>query len=710
MNNVSKLPGVWLGDDKGAEAFREMFRKINRYYRRGHFEIRIDPSIGTEVPPKDEKWAEALKLQDAAQALSEIAIECWERKQVPAKHYRPVLRSIVNAYEIQDYFLSVPESLRLFLNNFSDSILARPAADFFGTVCEVAVTHINDFNDEQAEKEYILLANEFLLMVMCSINSLYRHHSPKAYKLGLQKLEQVDSLINQLNAKKPRKSLALKGLQRYLFGRMSFGVGDFAAAEVAFKASADSYSERIKTRLDSPTEESEQSADEIEEARLLSLRRATLARCLGIAYLYVVQGKLREAIDLLDNWVPLLALDCGRIIVAYCELIRASASRALHSDKDDILEKCEIRVNECLLVFENHVPSSHYPKRAILELELIKHFRSKLLLKASRRSSKGEKERVKQSLTQTYTDSLHKLNDVKAFARAEGDAERENPRLLNEALILAAQLRRTHLKMMRELGSVGPTDAIRIIEECITEASEAVRLSESMKQQHCEALMALGQALQYQQTIKRESKQYNSDNSNTDWREGPRVEYLEALSANRNENPRITAQVFLLLAELEMEDQGNYFKARKYFKKYQEISGSVQHRFCLDKAESLNRKLERLNTDFSIDINSQTSLDLKTKQSELRAFLVQQAMYRIAQQNADQLPAKDKKSDARPDDNDERSRANLADKLRRETKLSVLANGFMKELGLPRKTAYDLATEKLEEFKSLASPQDSYTR
>lgn len=704
MENVNRLRGVFLGDEQGAAAFQEMFRKVNRYYRRGHFEIRIDPATGDEVRPADANWAEGLTLQDAARALSEIAMEYWERKQVPSQYYQPVLRSIVIAYEIQDYFLDVPDRLKLFLDNFS-AVLAT-AADLKETVLEIALMHIQDFDERQAEDEYTRLANEFLLLVMSSINSLYRQHSPEAYDLGLQQLQQVERLIKQLDTRKRRESLGLLGLQRYLLGRMSFGVGNFSDADRAFRDSAHSYSERIKARIKSKSADPEQSADDLEETRLLSLRRATLARCLGSAYLYVVQGRLREAIDLLDTWVPLLALDCGRIIAEYCELIRISASRALNSHDDQILAECEDRIRSCLEVFNKYVENSHYPRRAILELVLIKHFRSSLLFQASRYSSRSEKERVKDSLTKSYMEGLHQLEDVKAFARAGGKPESENPRLLIEALTLSAQIRRNHLSMARELGSISSIDAMSAIEECIKEAREAIRLSESMKQQHCEALMALGQALQYQQTINRESRETHSENSNTAWREKARAEYLKTLSANRNENPRITASVFLLLVELEMEDQGNYFKAKKYFEKYKKIAGLVEHRFCLDMATSLEIKFERPDSDFSIDIDSEVSLDLKYWQGKLQAFLIQQAMNRIAQQYLNQLPAKDKKGDARPNDDNERANFILADKLRRETKLSILANGFIKELGLRRKSAYDLAGKRLQDFKNLASQPD----
>ena len=512
---------------------------------------------------------------------------------------------------------------------------------------------------------------------------------------------------------KRQKSFGLLGLQRYLAGRILFGLGRFNEAEKAFAESAEFYSERIKLKSRGEAK----STHGIDEDHLLSLRRTMLARCLGSAYLYFVQSRLERALELLKIGVPILTLDCGRVIAAYCDLIEAMATRALYADTDEKLVKreeveeelkgCEEKVRASEATFEKFVPHAHYSKLCQLERIRIKEARAKIGFDAY----DGPEEKLRDDVNAHYDEIYLLLEEVTQFAGPPEPTDDRNRRLVTAALVLRSQSRRHHLRRLHKIEPLG-ADRRALIKECVEFAVAAYKNAGALKQLKCEALLAWGHALQfYHFTAPVKMSEEGDEGMAERRREEIRQKYFEALDVNNQQNPKITATALLCLTELEMTGRGNYYLAKRYFEKYETLAPQIEDSICRRYAKNLREQLERPHADFFVDATFKERLSLKYWKDELQEFLIRQAMYRTARERRGALPTQDSKSKKGGQVKDKKEVATnrsgkASGKSERHTSQSILTKGFMDELKISRAHASAFAKKHLPEFKQIAQIEE----
>lgn len=690
--------------------YEDRFLKVNEYYRHGLLEACVNEETYESLDGETNK--QSLTLEDAAARLADVAMSKLAflesnglaggnstsgREHLTPHEFKVYARSIVNAYEISDYFLNRPERLDLFLENILNLLSPRSVAGLLPSVGALVNGYLEEEGANLPDSALVKIADELILMALCAANSIYRNHTTRKYEEGRKCLQDIGAMIDELKVSKGRNSYGLLGLQRYLLGRVLFGLGHFRECETAFAESAEFYSERIK--LMSLTEV--KTSDTIEEARILSLRRATLARCLGSAYLYFVQSKLERSLDLLKIGVPILTLDCGRVNAAYCDLIQAMATRAKYTDNPHKLTDCEDKVRNCLEIFKRYVPKGHYVPRCQLELIRIKDCQA--IIDFPERTDDGEG--LEDRLNEHYWEIYREIGEVIAFTNSREQTSDHNRRMAAAAFILRSQCRRHHLRMLYK--SNLPMESQRDqIDECIKDAEEALEKAGTIKQLRCEAHLAWGQALQFKHDVATQVTA-GDDGGGDGWREYIREKYFDALSENDKENPRITATALLCLTELEMTGRVNYYYSKRYFEKYEKVAQQIEDRKCRLFADELRKRLELPHTDFFVDVDSDQGLKPSFWKKRLEEFLIKQAMYRIARRHKGKLPARDQKKGAKIKETGASHNSAVEEsssapaKPGRETTQSILTKGFMEELHISRVAAYDLAFNELEEFKKI---------
>jgi GGDEF domain-containing protein len=694
--------------------FEEKAGKVNQYYRRGLFEARLDAHtyeiIGTET-------TDGISLDDAAATLAEVAmrklsfLESDEQAEGPppggqgsfkAHEIKVYARSITNAYELADYFLRAPQDIDRFLKNILNLLVRNVGDGLLQTVASRVRRYMPEGQADLFEDNLVRIADEFLLMGLCAVHSIYRGHTAHKYEEAWQQLQILERMIRELGIVKKQKSFGLLALHQYLAGRILFGLGRFNEAEKAFAESAEYYSERIKSKSRAEAKP----VNGVDEEHLLSLRRTMLARCLGSAYLYFVQSKLERSLELLKIGVPILTFDCGRVIAAYCDLIEAMATHALYADDDDKLVECEEKVLACGATFERYVPHGHYLQLCQLELIRIKESRAKIAFDGF----DGSNEILRAEINHHYKGIYRLLEEVTDYAGAHQSDDDRNRRLATAALILRSQSRRHHLRRLHKIEPLGEEQR-RHIKECVRYAEAAYKKAGAMKQLKCEALLAWGQALQFDHFTAPGRAAEDAAKVEEARREEIREKYFEALTENDRQNPRITATALLGLTELEMTGRGNYYLAKRYFEKYDKIAPQIEDSMCRLYAKNLRAQLERPHADFFVDADHKERLSFTYWKKELEKFLIRQAMYRIARERRGELPAQDTKPEkgGRGKDKKENS-ANKAGsasgKPGRQTRQSILTRGLMEELKLSRAHASVFAGKNLEEFKRIAREEE----
>ncbi|HEX8197673.1 MAG TPA: hypothetical protein VF571_15880 [Pyrinomonadaceae bacterium] len=711
------------------EEFREKHDKVNRLYRGGFFESTLDMET-YELRETDADGG--IALDTAAVDLAKTAIDklSFVKSYLNAKPVLPAIedrlsvnefniyaRSIANAYEIADYFVQTPGDMVEFLRRFLDLLTRKKEDKISSIVTEFAKDCLltpdsNSVTSDPEEfklpdSEMFNLANEFLLMSLCAVNSIYRIHTKQQYEKGLESLEIIEGKIEDLSDKKSRPSFGLLGLHSYLSGRLFFALGSFKEAEKAFADSADFYSERVKSKFRSE----DKSLDKPDEARILSVRRTMLARCLGSAQLYYEQSKLEKSLELLKIGVPILTLDCGKVIETFCDQLQAMATRALHADDDERLKECEKKIDACLKVYEKYVTHSNFVPRCLLEKIRIRDCRTKLKF-AEFDDSKQGKIDCSNYIEEQFQKNLDIFTEID-----EKHTDSGNHRLEAEVSILRSQTNRHRLVMLHKIGMGSSAEAKSIVNDCIEYAKKAFEITVGMKQLQSESLLAWGQALQFVNRVAAENRgetEHSEEPSEEikKQREIIREKYFDALK--ENESPKITATAFLCLTELEMVGRGNYFYAKRYFQKYESVASEVEDRKCQLFAESLRERLERPRSEFFVDYHVEHRLNPIYWKKKLDDFLIEQAMREIARARREKLPAKDSKilkKDSKDQKTDNRAGDTndpAADKPGRETIQSVLTAGFEKYLKLKRAAASNLAGAKLKKFKEIYEEEKKF--
>lgn len=678
-----------MGEQISFKVFDERFRNVNKNYRRGLFEARLDPETFELL---DQSPPHAISLEEAALELartaidrlafvgSEVVIPSFGQERISTEIFKTYARSIVNAYELTDYFLRDSKMFDPFLNGILALLLKRASDDILSTVNALVKGHV-------AEPELPKIGDEFLLLALCAVNSVYRGGTNK-FDEGCKVLVTLERMIVELGHAKHHKSFGLLGLHRYLRGRLQFGLGRLKEAEESFAESAHFYSQRIKIRSTSEIK----SPNEIEEARILSLRRATLARCLGTAYLFYVQSRLERSVELLRIGVPILTLDCGRVNTAYCELIEVMATRALHADNDEKLINCEQQVQASLGVFEEYVPHGHYMPRGLLELARIKDCRAKQAFDQDRWEDSQNLFQEIESLLNRVVGLVPDIDNTRHRA------------ILAGAFILRSQISRHRLRMHYKKKAL-PLNASDRVAECISDAQVALDYATS-KQQRCEALLTLGQARLFSNTVAFEELKMSPIEMRAA-HESVLAQYSEALSENGGENPRITAIALLGLTELEMTASGNYYYAKRYFERFESVVLQIEDRKCRLFAENLRSQLDRPHTDFFVDPNSKEGLNPRHWHNKLNAFLREQVMYQTARKFRGKLDLPDQKKGAKSnDDRENQSTNDVAPKKGKQTRQSILTKSLSEELKISRAAASTLARDLLPDFKRIIDEEE----
>jgi len=243
---------------------------------------------------------------------------------------------------------------------------------------------------------------------------------------------------------------------------------------------------------------------------------------------------------------------------------------------------------------------------------------------------------------------------------------------------------------------------LKNIDFALADAERAWQLAKGMKQLECDALIVMGliyrkkaigfspskvgSSIHIPNTKKKiflENKHKSADC------------FFDALFLNNEENPRVTVISYLRLAELETLYQPNYLLAKFYFERYEKQKHKVEHKYVLELAEKLEKRLlEKRVPEFYLDTSK--SLKYKEWSDDLKRCLISHAIYRKAIEIGGIMPAKRRRSE----NTISRNRTSTDNKTR-QTRQSLLAETFKETIGLAQQEAYSLANKHLKEFENI---------
>lgn len=670
--------------------FTELFKIVNSYYRKGLFEDDFDFSA---LESGLFAQSTVVKLKSAANILYQKARTAWNTGSIPLQHFSSVLRSITISFEIDEYYLSVPQEKKNFFLGFCESFLEEKGTDTYKSLqtgMSKFTTKIEGFPDPPPIEAFIKLADELLLFCLCGVNVRYQQHSFESYQKGLRETERVLEFIDSVAHLKTQssyslsptiivesRSTGLKGLANYFRGRFLFALGRFHEAESAFRLSSLMYLEKMNLMVP-------QAGEDYAEARTLSLRRSNLAEVIGLTNLYLVESRIDEALEILKRVRPLLKFGSGQLMIAYCDLLNTSVSRAKYSSNSEMLESLEKVAEDCLKTFEMFVPYSHFPHRANIELSLIYFYRAKNLPS----SKKDERKKL-------YDKCLAKLNKAVHYAEQKsGNNRYKNRRILVEALTI-----RSHIQ--RNIADINENLFPASIKKAFEDAENAEIISRGLTQLESDAAISLGivyRDLYIQKSAIPADKQNLEEFTaqTDDLKKKSRDCFFRALELNIDYNPRVSAICYLRLTELEMLYQTNYLRAKLFFSRFKEIEKRVGHQYVLEFANDLEKILEeRSNFEFFVDPSKE--LNFSYWKNELEKFLIEQTIFYTAREIQGNLPARRKRNDrsilSGPENQAYKKRS-------RETRQSVLAKALTQKMGMAPNKAYEVASSRLEEFEN----------
>lgn len=468
------------------------------------------------------------------------------------------LRLKTLVYEALDYSACVPEGLGEDLfrvaQKFDPTTLAQRAEELGG-----------EFRYVDARTAVI---KDLLIASVFGAHYLYRKHEATAYDQGLMILSRlVDYIDNYLpdQHQKPRASFGLSGLAHYLLGRILLARGDFNKAHDEFRISAEAYAARLRQK-ELFLRENRIGLDEFEEKRSVTLRRAAIVSAFGDGYLSFERSQIRRALEMLTLARAVLAQTEDNIYVFYVDLLYWACKRALHSSDLHRLNEVIREMDSCMKAIGRLVPHTHHLHRAGTEMALSYYYRAKL---------------------QAETDNAAANNDCSAAMALVDDAityaANKNPHLMADSLIIRSHIFRLRYRLDQS--------SARSLTSALQDAERALGLSKDLPLLQCDAMLALGSA---QAALAEFSKRTNQADFDAYFRIA-RGSFQQALLFNKKQNPRLYAESYLSLARLcQLQEDTEPF-VYVYLEKWQKIKDQVDHAYCHERAERLEKSCTELN-------------------------------------------------------------------------------------------------------------------
>lgn len=529
-------------------------------YRRGKFETTVDParfefyrpvptetdekkSPGTLKPAADDLYVLACDLAEAV-----IAREGQFTSESKAEIIELVWRSKVLSYEIDDYFLSIsPAKSKLFVDLSKE--ISHDLPDYFQK-------HFGFVSDPQKQRSIV---QYLLLGALCGINELYRKHDKKDYEEGVKRGEVILKYIKEELPRLPAPSgsgYGVSGLCFYIMGRLHFALGNYHDADCYFRESVEAYSEKIQKSRSEPF-----------ESMLATLRRCALASTFGSAYMALVEGKVRDAIDLSALARAILKHNSGKVYAAYAELIYLSAKRAQASSDGQTLRKVRRGLRQCRQIFKTYVNETHYVHRAGIQLGINYHYLAQAYPHLRKRY---------------YQLATAYLEQAVIFAEAKSDERpHRNRRLLAEALTTLSHI------TSHSLADLNKAD---------DQARRALVAAEGMPEYTCEAYLALG-SIYYMQAVRSTTPQKVEAHA-----QDARWFVNQALANNHNANTRIRAAGYLRLAEINLLQPSTLPEVRHYHQKWEQVKELVEYEFLHRWGRKIKEAMQNINEHLFIDV------------------------------------------------------------------------------------------------------------
>lgn len=684
---------------------------INIWHDIGLLESRDNIQPWTLAPPPADlppgwRWS---RINDVARGLYDLARTLLlQSPHLFLNSFCLPIRALALAYEIRDYLLIVSKEESQFFVNWAEQI--APDID----------AHVKDNYPVGDQAERLRLTKNLIIISLCGINELYRRHHAHAYEQALGLLKSIESYLHgPLLDSQKQKSLGLTGLTNYLIGRVTFALGRPNASK-AFLVSTEAYANRVYQK-EAARDRGEISAQEYEEARLVSLRRSALAAALGTGYIAMSRSRVTEALQSVTLARGVLKQNCGQVYAAYTEFIYAQAKRALGSSDLKELRQVKNLFRRCARDFEQLVPNSHYPCRVQVERAILCHYSAQchelIYQEQSKlKQDKFSKEHVRQRLFKFYDKGIDLLTKAIEYAQADTGVlgrEMRNPRMLAEALYLRSHLRRYQSKLCDD-----PSDKMTL---ALEDARKALKHAEGMRQLECEAYITLGAAYSALATSALTTKLPGSEEegdalknssplllnvnrsraasveqtgeiqmrSFQELREDAKDKFINALKLNEGNNPRVSADCYLHLSQLALLTPTTYPDARTYYKKYQEEVGPfVDHAYCHNVARDIERRLDESGQFFFVDVRE--SLNVDYWNAKVREYLINETLNQLASSPRRQDVLAAKRASARKRGASKSTRlANKNSQEGRTTVKSILADELVNSLGVSRATAYN---------------------
>lgn len=634
---MNKLTGV-------ADLFTDNLTTVLSMYNRGEFEfsVPVEPETGRFIhdekirrnpsrPDADQKW---LTLAEASSQVFQTAIQIapdvlalrdfanttvygngkimpWRRYSGFENLLKSVFRARVINYEVLDYFLKPDNRHTQYLIDIAEGLQRKDPIDF------IRKRFKQTFRFDGDEKLINAISEEFVLLGLCGVNAIYRFHAPDKTRGCLIYLEAIENFIYQKlpKLKGGHLSLGLLGLAQYLRARLYFDLGQQELALTAALASSDIYARKgLRQGRARQKNRDQYSPVELEEARMIALRRSALSTAMGVGHIQIVSGRITDAVNLLNLSRVALSSNCGEINARYVDLLWAEGFRALHSSSTRELMRaarvlCRSRRAFKRLVAESHLAAnSHYVGRSNVELALVYYYAVRgfdaEINKAPLRKQTPLIRR-KQRYFKIAIDYCEEALQLSPF-RNKG---RRKHRLASEAHVV-----RSRLHLLKE-----PSPDYK---QAIAEAQMALKCAEENPRHQCEAWIALGTAYLQRAEELKDYTQAGYQAEMTELRDKALQSLQNALEAYK-ENRRLTALCLLRLAQANTLSPDTYPEVKFYLQQYSELASHVEYAFVKEVAAEVESKAHSLDM-FCVVARNGWNVEALTDQLEeymLREFI-----------------------------------------------------------------------------------------
>jgi hypothetical protein len=621
----------------GADLLKHNYEYLNDLYKRGKFEDEIDESKFTfffedrrkpgaaresdSAPARRASAKSPTPMKLAAEDLNALAEQIEKAEPNPPEGLAVlIMRVKVLSYEIDDYFLDVPQAKAEYFKGKSTEVgellKSFGGADGPGGADPLVAyvsEHFPSVRDPALRRE---LVQQLVLVTLSGVNQMYREHHDASYTEALPLAENLRRYIEHDLPKlssPEHVSTGLLGLTLYMLGRLKFSLGTYDEADRDFIASADCYANRVHEK-EALLRQELLTQEQYESTRLLTLRRSALVSAFGSGFLSLITSDLPSALKSIALARGIVKQNSGLVNSAYTDLLYCAVKRAQHSSDLQLLRSVRRTLRRCLSVFRAYVPDRHYEHRAGIELALVHHY----LARANPRQAKRSYAVAEAYLTTAVEFAERIEEQPRGATTVPGD---DSPRPRNMRLLAEALTVKSHT-----VRHCSP-ESVERVTEAVKLANRAVVIAKNSRLYTSEALIALGSAhASMADLIKEDVPALKKELSKA------RVNFLNALRFNEGANARISAVCFIRLGQISLLDKETLAEALHWHGRWLGIKGKVHHEFCHQMGRELEEEVRWLAGTNYLLIDPEKSLDRNQWQEQLDDFLNRQALNRVAEQ------------------------------------------------------------------------------